>query len=98
MSIDEFIEIVAPKLKHDLVKDSFFMSGKELKLTGYGYGPNAAKIEDDLVYEIPMPSVRPVNHKRKLRLAYLRGGKPAVRTYLRKYLSEEAVEKIIQVL
>lgn len=96
MTIDKFIEIVAPKLNMPTEKDFTYMSGKDLKLTGYG--EMGVPINDNEIYKIPTPRVIKTDHERKIRLAWLRGGKLAVKTYLLKHLPKEAVEQIITVL
>lgn len=99
MSIDEFIETVVPKLPQPERIETRYMSGKELKLTGYGYGKGKKKIDDKGMYKVPMrvPDDE-VNHRMKLRLAWLRGGKPAVKTYLLKYMHKAVVELVISVI
>lgn len=96
MTIDTFIEIVAPKLNMPTKKDFGYMSGKDLKLTGYG--EMGIPINDNEIYKIPVPTEIQVDHAKKLKLAWLRGGKLAVKSYLLKHLPKEAVEQIITVL
>jgi hypothetical protein len=111
MSIDEFIDIVAPKLDHPLKTTDTFMTGKDLKLTGFAqrkgvaklvHGPSKNKIDDNGVYKVKVPvepeKLKSSTHRMKLRLAWLRGGKPAVRTYLLKYMNEDDVTKAISVI
>lgn len=99
MSIDTFIEIVYPKLNQPVRTEMQLMSGKDLRLTGYGGGKNKKLIENDAVYKVPVQVPEPeVNHRQKLRLAWLRGGKPAVRTYLLKFLHPSIVEEVISVI
>jgi hypothetical protein len=97
MTIDEFIEIVYPKLKMKTVTSHEFYTGKELKLTGHKK-VNGGDINDNMVYKIPTAAVVHVNHKRKLRLAWLRGGKAAVRTYLSDLIPEGDLNKVMTVL
>jgi hypothetical protein len=79
MSIDDFIEIVAPKLKMQVRPSYETMKGSTHKL-----------------YKIPAPVVVQVNHKAKLRLAWLRGGRQAVKTYLGRYLKAGDVSKVME--
>lgn len=98
MSIDEFIDKVAPKLNEPLKSQDTFVLGKDLKLTGFGKSDKP--IDNDAVYKIKVP-IKPEqrsDHRMKLRLAWLRGGKPAIRTYLLKYMNPEDVEKAISVI
>jgi hypothetical protein len=97
MTIDDFIKIVSPKLSMPVEKSFEIMKGSELKLTGYKE-VKGKPIEDDKTYRIPSPVVIQVDHKWKLTLAWLRGGKPAVRTYLSKYLKAKDLEKVMTVL
>ena len=97
MTIDNFIEIVVPKLKMPVKKGFDKMKGSDLKLTGFKE-VKGEPIEDHKIYKIPAPIVVHVDHRKKLRLAWLRGGKPAVRTYLEKFLKAEQLEKVISVL
>ena len=96
MTIDKFLEIVAPKLQMPVEKDHTYMYGRELKLTGYG--EMGIPINDDELYKIPLPRVIQTDHARKIRLAWLRGGKLAVKTYLLKHLNPDVVEQVISVL
>ena len=97
MSIDEFIEIVVPKLKMPVAKSYENMKGSDLKLTGYTE-VKGKPIEDEKIYRIPTPVVVHVDHRWKLKLAWLRGGRAAVRTYLSKFIPAEALEKVISVI
>lgn len=97
MSIDEFIDIVAPKLKMSVVKGYDNIKGSELKLTGYKE-VKGKPIEDHVMYKIPTPIIVPVDHRWKLKLAWLRGGKPAVKTYLSKFLTAAVLKEVIKVL
>lgn len=99
MSIDEFIDTVVLKLPQPTRVEHKYMSGKELKLTGYGMGKNKSKIDSKGIYKVPITvPEKEVDHRTKLRLAWLRGGKPAVRTYLLKHLHPTLVETIITVI
>jgi hypothetical protein len=97
MGIDEFIKIVAPKLKMPVVRSFETMKGSDLKLTGYKE-VKGKPIDDHKIYKIPTPAVVKVNHERKLRLAWLRGGRQAVRNYLNRYFKVDDVTKVIEVL
>jgi hypothetical protein len=97
MTIDEFITIVYPKLPMPVQKSFDLIKGSELKLTGYKE-VKGEPIEDDKTYRMPVPVVIQINHKWKLTLAWFRGGKPAVKTYLAKYLKVEDLEKVMTVL
>lgn len=97
MSIDDFIEIVAPKLKMPVRPSYETMKGSVLKLTGYKE-VKGKPIKDDKLYKIPAPVVVQVNHKAKLRLAWLRGGKLAVGTYLSRYLKVSDLKEVMSVL
>lgn len=97
MGIDDFIEIVAPKLKMPVRRSYDTMKGSTLKLTGYKE-VKGKPIEDHKIYKIPAPAVVHVDHKMKLRLAWLRGGKQAVKTYLGRYLKSGDVMEVISVL
>jgi hypothetical protein len=97
MTIDEFIEIVYPKLKMKTVASHEFYTGKELRLTGHK-DVNGEEIRDTEVYKVPTAAVIQVDHRRKLRLAWLRGGKSAVRTYLTGLIPEGDLNKVMTVL
>lgn len=99
MSIDEFINIVAPKLPlYDVKRITEPMSGADLKLTGYKEF-NGQPIEDDKIYDLPVPVYgKKHNHRHKMCLAWLRGGANAVAAYMRKFMKAEDVEKAISVL
>ena len=97
MTIDEFIEIVHPKLKMKTVIHHEFYSGRDLKKTGHK-DIKGAPIVNDTIYKVPVPAVIQVNHKRKLRLAWLRGGKAAVRNYLKDLIAEGDLNKVMTVL
>lgn len=97
MTIDEFIETVAPKLKMPVKKSWETMTGRELKLTGYKE-IKGKPIEDHKLYKIPVPLTVNVVHKKKLRLAWLRGGPPAIRTYLERILKPDDLKKITPVI
>lgn len=97
MKIDEFIETVAPKLKMPVKKSWETMTGSELKLTGYKE-IKGKPIEDHKLYKIPVPATIEINHKKKLRLAWLRGGPPAIRTYLERILTAADLKRITPVI
>lgn len=97
MTIDEFIETVAPKLAMPVKKTWDTMTGRELKLTGYKE-IKGKPIEDHKIYKIPVPVSEKVDHKKKLRLAWLRGGKPALRTYLERILKPADLKKVTPVI
>jgi len=97
MNIDEFIEIVFPKLKMKTAIHHEVYNGRDLKLTGHKE-VEGEPIEDHKRYRIPTPVVIQVDHRRKLRLAWLRGGKSAVRFYLKDFLSESDLNKVLTVL
>lgn len=98
MSIDEFIKIVAPKLKLPTKKVYDHIVGSELRLTGVK-DVKGKPIEDSKTYKM-LEHIEIVDwdHERKLKLAWLRGGKLAVKTYLKKWLTEKQVELIIGTL
>lgn len=96
MSIDEFIDTVAP-LKMPVRKSYETMRGSELKLTGYKE-VKGKPIEDDKNYKIPTPATVPVDHKQKLRLAWLRGKQAAVRTYLERILKPSELDEVTKVI
>lgn len=97
MSIDEFVDTVAPKLKMPVRKSYDTIRGGELKLTGYGE-VKGKPIEDDKFYKIPVPIIEEVDHKKKLRLAWLRGGKPSLRTYLGRILKPADLNKMTKII
>lgn len=52
--------------------------GSDLKLTGHDKDENGKELEDDRIYDLPTPSMIPVNHYRRLKKAFLSGGEPEV--------------------
>jgi hypothetical protein len=97
MKISEFIDIVAPRLKMGIARGHDQIDGKTLKLSGYKEVDGGA-IEDHKIYSIPVPVVVHINHKWKMKLAWLRGGKGALGTYLRKHMKSGDVKKALSVL
>lgn len=97
MKIDEFIDKVAPKLAMPVRPAWEKMKGSELRLTGYKE-VRGKPIEDHKIYTIPAPYSVKVDHNKKLRLAWLRGGKLAVKTYLAKFLKKDELQKVMKVL
>lgn len=93
--IDNFIDLLAKKLpEHDLVRmDPTFISGKELRLTGYK-DVNGQPIEDDKTYELPVPVLKKVDHRHKMRIAHLAEGMQGLYNYLGSYLKPEDLTKI----
>ena len=97
MSIDEFIEIVHPKLKHKVSLSQDQIIGSELLLTGVKE-VKGEKIIPNKMYLMDVPVVEKQDHQRRLRLAWLRGGKNAVRNYLTKWLKPEILEQVMTAL
>ena len=97
MTIDEFIKIVAPRLRGKVTKVMEEMWGRDLKLTGYKE-VDGKPIEDHKKYRIPVPVAEKIDHKRLMSLAWLRGGKLAIASYLRKYMKAEEVTEVMKVL
>lgn len=92
MNIDQFIKTVNKKLRMPTVKVYDSMRGSELKLTGFKE-VKGKKIEDHKIYKYPTTAEVPTNHEWKLKLAWLRGGRSAVRTYLSKYMTATQLEQ-----
>jgi hypothetical protein len=97
MTIDEFIEIVYPKLKQDVKKTTELISGSDLLLSGQKE-INDEKIIPNRMYEMEVPVIIRQDHKRKLQLAFLRGGKLGVRSYLHKWLDPKVLNTVMSVL
>ena len=97
ISIDEFIEIVYPKIKHKVAMTQDMIEGRELMLTGVK-DVKGEKIDPDKTYKIDVPVVIKQDHKTKMRLAYLRGKKAGVRRYLSEWLDNDVLEKVMSVL
>lgn len=96
ITIDEFIEIVAPKLKHRVITTPSEISGRELLLTGVK-DVQGKQIEPDKVYSMPVPTVVHQPHERKLRIAYLRAGRNGIRNYLSKWLEQSVLDQVMSV-
>jgi fructose/tagatose bisphosphate aldolase len=97
MTIDEFIETVYPKIKHRISKTEDTIMGAELMLTGVK-NVKGEEIDPDKVYKMEVPVIIHQDHKRKLRLAWLRGGKNSVREYLSEYLDAKVLDVVMSVL
>jgi hypothetical protein len=98
MTITQFIGIVAPKLKPDSKLTYEVYKGSDLKLTAYKDAGNGKPIQDHKLYKVPVPVHLKTDHHRKMKLAWLRGGRNAVRTYLHKYVKTSDLNKIMSVL
>jgi hypothetical protein len=96
LTIDDFIEIVAPKIKHQVITVPETITGSELMLTGAKL-PKDEKIDPNRVYEMQVPAVVQQNHKQKLSLAWLRAGRKGIRAYLYKWLDADVLEKVMSV-
>jgi hypothetical protein len=96
VTIDEFIEIVYPKLKNDVAVTKDDIKGDELMLTGITE-VKGKKVEKGKQYKIDVPVVVVVDHRRKLRLAYIRGGRLAVGNYLSRYLPLDVLSVVMTV-
>jgi hypothetical protein len=97
MTIDEFIEIVHPKIKNKVAITQDMIIGSELMLTGVK-DVKGERIDPERTYKIDVPAVIKQDHKTKLRLAWLRGKKQGVRRYLAKWLDEDVLEKVMSAL
>lgn len=97
MTIDEFITIVHPKLKHRVSITQDKIIGSELMLTGVK-DVNGEKIVPNKMYLMDVPAIEKQPHERKLRLAWLRGGKNAVRSYLKDWLDPKVLDKVMDTL
>ena len=97
ITIDEFIEIVYPKIKNKVAITQDLIDGSELLLTGVEE-VKGEKIERGRTYKIDVPVVIKQDHRTKLRLAWLRGKKSGVRRYLSNWLDKDVLEKVMSVL
>ncbi len=97
MTIDEFIEIVHPKIKNKVAITQDLIIGSELMLTGV-QDVKGEKIDPNKTYKIDVPVVIKQDHETKLRLAWLRGKKQGVRRYLADWLDHDVLEKVMSVL
>jgi hypothetical protein len=96
ISIDDFIEFVYPRLKHNVSIGEERYTGAELMLTGAkepeeGWDPRK-------IYTIKVPVVKEIDHRRNMRMAFLKSGKVGIREYLSKHLSAEDLEKVMNVI
>jgi hypothetical protein len=95
-SIENCIEQIADKLpefKH-IRMDVTLISGFEMKLTGAKCDPKGQPFEDDAMYELQVPVVQPLDHKRSMRLAWLSHGLQGLYGYLDEYLSPSQLKQI----
>lgn len=97
LGIDEFIEIVYPKIKQKVIMTQDLIAGDELILTGVKE-VEGEKIDVKKVYKMDVPCVIHQDHKTKLRLAFLRGGKSGVRNYLKDWLDLPVLDAVMNVL
>lgn len=98
MTITEFIETVAPKLALPIMPSYDRIKGSDLRETGQTE-IHGKPVKDEKYYRIPSPIViKDYDHSKKLRLAWLRGGKQAVKNYLGKFLKQGDVQQVIRVL
>ena len=97
LGIDEFINIVYPKIKQKVIMTQDLIAGDELILTGVKE-VEGEKIDVKKVYKMDVPCIIQQDHKTKLRLAYLRGGKNGVRNYLKDWLDLPVLDAVMGVL
>lgn len=62
--------------------------GSELKLTGFNKTIDGEIIEDGKIYDLPVPSMIPRNHYRRLKKIYESSGEPGVIDYIEKVKKE----------
>jgi hypothetical protein len=95
ISIDKFIEIVHSRLPLPTINTHDHIAGSDLKLTGVK-NVEGQKIQDHKIYKVLHKApIKDWDHKKKIRLAWLRGGKPAVGKYLNQFLDHDIVKQLI---
>jgi hypothetical protein len=97
MTIDDFIDIVHPKIKDEVKMSQERIIGSELLLTGVK-DVHGEKIIPNKMYLMDVPVVIKKEHKKKLRIAWLRGGKLGVKRYLTPWLKADVLESVMSVL
>ena len=97
MSIDDFIEIVHPKIKDEVKMTQEKIIGAELMLTGVE-DVHGEKIIPNKMYLMDVPIIIKKEHKKRLRLAWLRGGKQGVKRYLSLWMKPDVLETVMTVL
>ena len=95
MDIEKFIDLIAQRLP-DFTRigtDTFFFSGKELKLTGVKEFKGKALVDSD-TYGVDFPRLKKMNHRKKMRDAWLANGMQGVYDYIEPYIGYEQLEKV----
>lgn len=100
MSIDEFIDIVHTRLKYKVEQVPELWPGEDLMLTGMTKDNEGNPFERGRLYSIGVPAYIIVDHRAKLRRAFLSKKKKGVKDYLASLnqLSESDLDKIMGLL
>lgn len=70
-----------------------YFTGRELRLTGVK-DYKGEPLQNDAAYGIEIPVLQPMNHKKNLRAAWLKGGLQGIYNYLEPYLGQDQLKRV----